>query len=115
MTKIADIKDHVEAALEKANDLYDVHLPAIREFLITLERNPLVTAIESTIEGSLSGDALTVLNGLFPVVGALARDRQLSPGAPAASAGAAPAPGGAAALPPDAAPPSEWYEPGGGA
>ncbi len=70
-TVLAGIKDHLAQIETKLEDIYTVHLPAVREFAHTLEANPLVTAFAASIPGELSGDAMAILNGLVPLLGAL--------------------------------------------
>ena len=70
-TKIDTIEEHILAAGEKIKDLAEIHLPAIAQFVDQLSKNPLVTAFGAVIPGELGDDAMAVLNGLLPILGAL--------------------------------------------
>jgi hypothetical protein len=79
-TKLDTIEDHILEAGEKIKDLAEVHLPAIADFIDALSKNPLVTAFSAAIPGDLGDDAMAVLNGLLPILGALgARQGPLTP------------------------------------
>src|SRR5262249_14562691 len=90
--KAHEVIDHVEQAAGKIRDVMEVHLPAIAAYMGTLQANPIVTAVESSLPGELSADAMVVLNGLFPLLGALGGRFGHEPPAGAVPAGPAPAP-----------------------
>lgn len=77
--KIDEVRDHLLALVEKATDIAEVHGPKILEWVEAVARNPMVTAIASAIPGELSPDAMTVLNGLFPMLAGLGAHYSVTP------------------------------------
>lgn len=80
-TVLSDIEGHIESAAAHVKALAEEDLPAITAFLGKLHANPLVTAFSSVIPGELGGDAMAVLNGLLPILGALGA-RNIQPAVP---------------------------------
>lgn len=70
MSDLAEIIGHAEQASGKLKDLVEVHLPAIRGFLDAVQKNPLVTSVQSVVPGELSSDAQALLNAITGLVNA---------------------------------------------
>lgn len=89
-TILADIEARIESAGAHLKALAEEDLPKIGAFIGQLKANPLVTSFAAVIPGELGQDAMAILNGLVPLLGALgAREYQKAqtpaPAAPTAT------------------------------
>ena len=81
-TRVEDVAQHIEQATAKLKDLVEIHIPVIETFVADVTRNPLVTAFASTIPGGVGAEAMAVLNGLLPILGALGTKTLAQPAVP---------------------------------